>query len=257
MHLQMPTDVLQGYTSASQRARVSSEAWGERNLYCPSCDSEALERCTANMKSIDFVCRKCQLPYQLKSSAIPVTTRVMDGAYLTMRTTILSGNTPNLLLLHYDLQKWTVRSLTVIPWFAFTLSSLECRPMLRPPARRAGWQGCNILLTNIPEDARVPMVIGGTSRLAEDVRREFAKLKGISGLTAEQRGWTLDVLNVVRTIGKKKFSLKEVCEHSRELQKLHPRNRHVDAKIRQQLQTLRNLGLVRFIDGRGNYEFTG
>jgi type II restriction enzyme len=36
------------------------------------------------------------------------------------------------------------------------------------------------------------------------------------------------------------------------LQKLHPANRHVRDKIRQQLQVLRDLGLIEFL-GRGGY----
>ena len=250
----MPTNLLAGYKSASQMARVSSEAWGEQSLYCASCDASSLERCVPNMKSIDFICEQCKLPYQLKSSTARLHTRVTDGAYATMKKTIESGQAPNLLLLQYDLASWMVRNLTVVPWFAVTLSCLECRPVLMPPARRAGWQGCNILLRNMPPDVRVPMVVDGQARAARDVRRDFAKLTPVAKFSALQRGWTLDVLNVVRGISKKRFSLRDVCNHSPQLQRLHPENRHVEAKIRQQLQILRDMGILNFLDNRGNYE---
>jgi hypothetical protein len=69
------------------------------------------------------------------------------------------------------------------------------------------------------------------------------------------RGWTLDVLNVVRSLGGEDFSLADVYARSPELARLHPRNLHVHDKIRQQLQRLRDLGLVEFV-GRGEYRIT-
>lgn len=36
----------------------------------------------------------------------------------------------------------------------------------------------------------------------------------------------------------------------------YPRNRHVEAKLRQQLQVLKSLGLVDFVDYRGTYRYT-
>lgn len=59
-----------------------------------------------------------------------------------------------------------------------------------------------------------------------------------------QRGWTLDVLNIVRRLGKPEFTNDEVYAHDRELEQLHPDNRHVRDKIRQQLQILRDTGLL-------------
>jgi type II restriction enzyme len=66
-------------------------------------------------------------------------------------------------------------------------------------------------------------------------------------LKIEKRGWTLDVLNVVRSVGKIEFKLHEVYAHSEELAKLHPENHHVDEKIRQQLQELRDMGILKFV----------
>jgi type II restriction enzyme len=68
----------------------------------------------------------------------------------------------------------------------------------------------------------------------------------------DQRGWTLDVLNVVRYLRKKEFSLAEVYAFEEKLSALHPANRFIRDKIRQQLQILRDLGFVEFL-GRGNY----
>lgn len=57
---------------------------------------------------------------------------------------------------------------------------------------------------------------------------------------------------MVQSLNKKEFSLQGVYAHAEALGRLHPANRHVRDKIRQQLQVLRDLGLVEFL-GRGDY----
>jgi type II restriction enzyme len=126
-----------------------------------------------------------------------------------MRSAILLGNTPNLFLLQYHLNPMTVSSVSFIPDFAFTLSAVECRKPLAATARRAGWVGCNILLSRIPSDARIFLVKDSRAVPADVARRAFHKLKPLASLKAEKRGWTLDVLNVVRSLNKSEFNLAE------------------------------------------------
>jgi type II restriction enzyme len=172
-----------------------------------------------------------------------------------MRRAILTDRTPNLYVLHYDLTSWAVRTVILIPHFAFALSAIECRPPLAPTARRAGWVGCNILLNKIPQDARIPLVADGIARPAAEVRQAYGRLRPLEKLKVEKRGWTLDVLNVVRSLNKQEFSLSDVYARADELSKLHPDNRHVRDKIRQQLQVLRDLGLLEF-HGSGEYRLS-
>jgi len=47
-------------------------------------------------------------------------------------------------------------------------------------------------------------------------------------------------------------TIQDVFAFAAHLQRLHPANRHVRDKIRQQLQVLRDLGLIEFL-GRGGY----
>jgi len=75
----------------------------------------------------------------------------------------------------------------------------------------------------------------------------------------KERGWTLDVLNVVAAVcdrrkfsgahraplqSWKEFTTADADAFTRELETLHPDNRHIKDKIRQQLQVLRDLGLL-------------
>jgi hypothetical protein len=55
-----------------------------------------------------------------------------------------------------------------------------------------------------------------------------------------------------RALNEKEFALQDVYAFAAQLQELHPGNRHVPDKIRQQLQVLRNLGFVEFL-GHGRY----
>ena len=172
-----------------------------------------------------------------------------------MKRAILTDRTPNLYVLHYDLTAWAVRTVILIPHFAFALSAIEVRPPLAPTARRAGWIGCNILLHKIPGDARIPIVHDGKIRPVAEVRRAYRRLRPLEKLQVKTRGWTLDVLNLVRSLNKPEFSLQDVYEHEDELAELHPANRNIEPKIRQQLQVLRDLGLLEFL-GSGRYRLS-
>lgn len=175
-----------------------------------------------------------------------------------MRRAILEDRTPNLYVLHYDLTRWAVQTVILVPHFAFALSAVERRKPLAATARRAGWVGCNIVLDKIPVYARIPVIEGGNVRPKQAVREDYERLRPLERLQVEKRGWTLDVLQVVQSLAAgrakatplhKTFSLAEVYAHADSLARLHPGNRHVRDKIRQQLQVLRDLGLLDFLGG--------
>jgi type II restriction enzyme len=252
MKLAMPGDLAHSYRSPAQQARVVTEAWGEENLYCPGCDSEHLTRSAPNREAIDYACPQCQELFQLKSRSTELAAKIVDAAYDSMRRAIVSGQTPNLFALHYDRTQWQVSNLVVVPRFAYSLSAIEKRPPLAPTARRANWVGCNILLGNIPPDARISIVKGSMVTDARVVRERYARLRPLENIRHDARGWTLDVLNVVRALNRNEFILQDVYPLAAHLEKLHPDNRHVRDKIRQQLQVLRDLGFVEFL-GRGRY----
>lgn len=67
------------------------------------------------------------------------------------------------------------------------------------------------------------------------------------------KGWTLDVLDLVLKLPKPTFRLDDLYASIPHLQQIHPMNNNIDAKIRQQLQVLRDLNLVEFLDQRGTY----
>ena len=66
------------------------------------------------------------------------------------------------------------------------------------------------------------------------------------------KGWLLDMMRCVDKIDKKDFTLGDVYAFEGELSRLHPENKHIKDKIRQQLQFLRDKGYLDFVS-RGYY----
>lgn len=99
MDLQLPIEGLGRYKSASQRARIGTEAWGAMNFFCPVCKSPRLDIASRNTAAVDYRCPKCESPFQLKSQSKPFGTRIVDAAYSEMKRAILSDRTPNLYVL--------------------------------------------------------------------------------------------------------------------------------------------------------------
>ena len=254
MQLQLPPLRLAHYKNLSRRAGVITEDWGAENLYCPNCTSNSLTQCTTNKASIDYTCPRCDEAFQLKSQKKRFASRINDSGYYKMMERIESDGAPNLLALEYSDESWTVKNLFLIPSFAFSPAIVEKRKPLGPNAVRKGWIGCNFLIGRIPQEARINFVLDGKTIARTVVRERYAVLKPLKKLTVEKRGWTLDVLNGIRSLGKKEFSLADAYKLEHELQKLHPDNRHVRDKIRQQLQELRDIDILKFL-GNGSYEF--
>jgi type II restriction enzyme len=187
----------------------------------------------------------------LKSSRVWNPKKVVDAGYDAMIRAIRSDQAPHLLLLQYT-STWYIQNVMLIPRMFFSESVIEKRKPLNPTARRAGWVGCNILLSGVPEDGKIAIVSAGIPEPKQQVRREFERVKGLAELPPSLRGWTVDVLTAVRGLGKSQFSLQEVYQLEPELRAAHPNNRNVRPKIRQQLQVLRDLNLLDFTD-RGTY----
>jgi type II restriction enzyme len=60
------------------------------------------------------------------------------------------------------------------------------------------------------------------------------------------------VLACIRQLDQKLFLLKDVYAFEEELARLHPENKHIRPKIRQQLQVLRDNNIIEFL-GNGAY----
>jgi type II restriction enzyme len=147
---------------------------------------------------------------------------------------------------------WLVRDLLLIPKFTITSSVIVPRKPLGETARRKRWQGYMLDVAQIPSAAKIPLVTAGVVREPTQVRADFARIAPVQEMKSDQRGWTLDVLRCVEKFGATEFTTQQSYEFESHLSALHPDNRHVRDKIRQQLQVLRDLGFLEHV-GTGRW----
>lgn len=240
-----------GYKSGCQITRRISEQWGADNLFCAACDSDSVYRAPPNAKAIDFRCPRCNAGSQLKAGRQWSERRVPDAGYAAMMAAVQSDSVPNLLVLQYT-EQWRVQNLMLIPSFLFNSSAIQKRKPLAPTARRAGWVGCNILLSAMPDLGKIRLVDAGSVFAPRTVRGHYQRLRPLAHLAPKVRGWTLDVLRILQSLNQQEFMLADVYAYEERLQTLYPGNRNIRPKIRQQLQVLRDLGMLVF-QGGGRY----
>lgn len=252
MNISLNPDVAIGYKSPSQQARVITEKWFEENMYCPACPSDYLEPAPPNEKVIDFICPRCDERYQMKSTKRALGYRVTNSAYLPKITAIRKKTNPNYVFMHYDAHSMAVRNLIVVPRHFFSPDIIEKRKPLTSSARRAGWEGSTILLGRLPPDARIHLIMDGIVLPEHMIRATWQHFTFLEEIPASSKGWLTDVLSYVRKLEKPEFTLADVYAFEDELRKLHPKNKHIKPKIRQQLQLLRDKGILEFLE-RGKY----
>lgn len=241
------------FVSASQTARVLSEAWAASNMFCPACGSAKLTSFSANRPVADLFCEACEEQYELKSQSKPLGRKLANGAFATKIQRIESDTSPNLIIMHYDRSESHVRNLQVIPSAFFSHGVVEKRPPLKPTARRAGWVGSNILLYRIPALGRIDVI---TDRKIIDRDLVLERWQSVSFLRRKSigsRGWLSAVLQCVDAMPDNEFSLEHIYAFEDELAVEYPQNSNIRPKIRQQLQVLRDEGIIRFL-GRGRYK---
>lgn len=255
MDLALDLSVAQGYKSRSQIARRITEDWATRNLFCPSCPSGHLEPLDANTAVSDYLCPRCDSRYQLKSKSGKFGRSVSNSAYQKKIEAIERGAVPHYMFLHYSPTAWRVANLFIVPGYFITSAVVLRRPPLPPTARRAGWIGSNILLGMVPPDARIDVVTEHTVREPDEVRADWEQYRFLE--RDAPGGWGGDVLTCLNELlpasAPRDFTLQEFYDRfTNRLGHLHPDNNNIQAKIRQQLQVLRDGGVLQFL-GRGSY----
>lgn len=253
MNLKFDISLARNYTSQRQVARVLTEDWLAKNMYCPVCGAMSIQKSMPNLPVNDFVCHECRSQYELKSKrtgSASFQASVADGVYRTMISRITSFDNPNFFFLHYD--RYEVNNLVIVPKFFFTPDVIAKRQPLSSGAHRAGWEGCDILLKQIPQLAKIPIVTNGIVRPHRVVVEQYNAVAGLRTKSMETRGWLLEMLRLIERLDNV-FTLKQLYAYVGELSRKHPGNNHIHDKIRQQLQLLRDKGIIDFVS-RGVYK---
>ena len=179
--------------------------------------------CCCSSAAASGVCRE-HIFYRQDAKRAKFQKVFLSAFALKSLNAIREDRTPNLLL---------------IPSFMFPESAVIKRPPLLSTARRAGRVGCNIALNRVPAEARIWLVTTVQSRAGvsparqarqrepfvgsadggrrdacptliatpEEVRAQYKRVKPLKDISVTQRGWTLDVLNVVAAVcDRRKYS---------------------------------------------------
>lgn len=254
MNLLFNKELVRNYTSKSQIARVLTESWVKKNSYCPSCGNDNVDEFHNNKPVADFYCCKCSEEFELKSKGSSlIGKKIVDGAYSTMIERINSDNNPNFFFLTYDKINLSVKNFVLIPKHFFVSDIIEKRKPLANTAKRAGWVGCNINLTKVPRSGRIFLVKNSEIINQEIVLSRWKETTFLREKTKASRGWILDVMNCVDQIPADNFELKDIYKFENHLKFKYPKNNFIKDKIRQQLQILRDKGIIEFV-GRGKYK---
>lgn len=253
MDLSFDKSVAVEYKSPAQKARVMTESWVRSQVYCPSCGQRSLNQYPNNTPVGDFFCPKCSEQFELKAKRDAFGAKIVDGEYRTMLRRLRSSEVPNLFALSYDRTEGRVQNLLVIPSHFFVPDIIERRKPLARTARRAGWVGCNILIHQIPQAGRVNVVSEGKPIEKLIVLKAWKRTLFLrEQKKLEKRGWIMDLMTCIEKLERPEFTLSDVYKYESELGRLHPDNRHIRDKIRQQLQFLRDIGYLDFL-GKGRY----
>jgi len=116
--------------------------------------------------------------------------------------------------------------------------------------------GCNILLDTIPNSGKIFYIKDGQEESKEkifDIWNKTIFLKQATDLRS--KGWLIDTLKCIDKLNKNIFTLSDIYKFETYLKSKHPKNNNIQAKIRQQLQILRDKGYLEF-EGRGIYKLT-
>lgn len=241
-----------GYTSKSQIARVLTETWTKQHMYCPVCGWSTISKFPNNKAVADFYCPNCNNQFEQKSKNGAFGEKISDGAYHTFIQRISSNENPDFFIMNYSLKNMRVEELYFIPKFFFVPEIVEQRKPLSANAKRAGWVGCNILLGEIPIQGRIPIIKSGTFLDKSQVLNSVKKAQAIRVENIAVRSWLMDILQCINKIESDDFTLDMVYSFEKELSIKHPNNKNIRAKIRQQLQKLRDCGVIVFL-GNGHY----
>ncbi len=253
MDLKLYNAIGSKYKNNAQKTRVVSERWAWQNAYCPRCGNE-LTKLENNRPVADFLCTSCKEEFELKSKkAKSIGKKITDGAFSAMIKRINAPNGPNFFFLTYDKAQLRVNNFLVIPSYYFTPNVIEKRKPLSKNARRPGWVGCNILTHKIPASGRIYFVKNSIIIDKKRVLEKWNRTSFLKNKRGASKGWILEIMNCIDRIPADQFTLRDVYKFEDILKAKYPNNNFIKDKIRQQLQLLRDKGVIEFL-GDGRYK---
>lgn len=145
------------WKSESRLVGEACEYYVKNEVKCFRCKSNNFEKCKTNEKSKDLICITCNQMYQIKAKCI--TCKQVDnikckGKFNTIggeySTTLNNINEKiDYIIILYEKLSYKILSMLYITNENISSKCIIPRKPLSSTAKRAGWQGCNIIFDNI------------------------------------------------------------------------------------------------------------
>lgn len=240
------------YTNNSQKIRAMSEPWTSDNIFCPNCGSK-LSELENNKKASDFLCKNCLENYEQKASKHKFKNKVISSEYYSLINRLQAIDKPHFFFLHYIEGIFSVNDFFVVPKYFFVSEIIEKRKPLSISARRAGWTGSNILFSKIPNSGKIYYIEDWKQISKDKILEKWQKTAFLKKIKKDSfKWWILDIMNCIESLEKNEFTLNEIYTFEKDLKILHPENKNIRPKIRQQLQFLRDKNYLDFLE-KGKY----
>lgn len=251
MTLNLFSTMSDNYRSNSQKIRVLTENWVNEHIYCPSCGCGVNEY-ENNRPVADFFCKNCNEDYELKSKNSKILGKtIADGAYNSMIDRITSETNPNFFFLNYDKNSYDIVNFLAVPSYLFVPNMIIPRKKGIP--NRPNYIMCNIDISNIPSSGKTFYIKDKQVQSKTKILDEWNKISFLKeSSSAQSKGWLLDIIKCIEKLEKENFSLNDMYQFEKYLKIRHPENNNIEAKIRQQLQILRDKNYLKF-ESRGKY----
>jgi type II restriction enzyme len=254
MDLNLYNTSIDKYKSNSQKIRVLTEQWVEEYIFCPSCGNN-IENYKNNKPVADFYCSTCLEDFELKSkNGKSLGKTIADGAYDTMISRITSDTSPNFFFLNYDKSNYDIINFVATPNYMFIPEMIIKRNKGIP--NRPNYLMCNIDISNIPMSGKIFYIKNGQNQSKNKVLDDWHKISFFKQTqNIKAKGWLLDIVKCIEKLDKNTFLLSDLYQFENFLRIKHPENNNIQAKIRQQLQILRDKEYLKF-ESRGKYKLT-
>lgn len=238
------------YKSASQVARVMTETWTRDHIFCPNCWN-TISEFENNRPVADFYCKNCMEEFELKSKKSQSLGNIVpDGAYWKMIERLESSTNPSFFFLTYTPRREISNFLVIPKHFIQTKNIIRAPRILKD---RGEYIMCNISLVGIPESGKIFYIENWVQKSEKQVLETWKKTTFLrESSNIQTKGWLLDTMRCIDMIGKKEFTIADIYNFTTILKEKHPENNNIEAKLRQQLQVLRDKWYLEF-SGRGVY----
>lgn len=215
MNLFFDTELGKQQNKATHKIRVMSEAWLEKNGYCPCCGSKPMQRFANNKPVADLFCPNCHEQYELKSkNQKTIGNSVPDGAYHTMLERIRSDTNPNFFFLAYKKADYSIRQLVLVPKHFITPDMII--PRNKGIKNRPNHIMCSINLAPLPESGKIFLIDNSRIIEPETVLKKWQSNLFLRNQNAERKGWLLAVMKCIDQLPEE-FTLSQMYEFENKL----------------------------------------